>query len=52
MFLYIMGSYEFSRNLKIVTDSFPWSLATEPKNCYPWDLKIILVLGNLGDFSD
>ena len=34
-----VGSYEFSRNQKIVTDSFPWSRGMQPKNCYPWDLK-------------
>ena len=42
MFLYIkrntkVGSHEFSQKQKIVTDGFPWSVGTEPKNCYPWD---------------
>ena len=34
-----VGSHEFSRNQKIIPNSFPWSLGTELKNCYPWDLK-------------
>ena len=29
-----VGSYEFSWNQKFVLDGFPWSLGTEPKNCY------------------
>ena len=28
-----MGFHEFSRNWKKVTEEFPWSLGTEPKNC-------------------
>ena len=27
-----VGSHEFSRNQKIVTDGFPWSLGMETKN--------------------
>ena len=46
IFLYIktnttVGSHEFSRNQKIVKDSFPLSLGTEPKNCHPWDLTTV-----------
>ena len=29
-----MGSHEFSRNQKIVTFGFPWSMGAEPKNCF------------------
>ena len=32
-------SHEFSQNQKIVTVGFPRSLGTEPKDCYPCDLK-------------
>ena len=34
-----MGSHEFSRNQKIVTDGLPWTLGTEPKNCLQWEFK-------------
>ena len=37
-----MGFHGFSRNQKIVTDGFPWSLDTEPKYCFLWDLKYVL----------
>ena len=33
-----MGYHEFSRNRRIVTDAFPRSLGTEPKNCESWFL--------------
>ena len=39
-------SHEFSRNQKIVTDSFSWSLGTELKNSYPWDWFEILGLAS------
>ena len=37
-----MSFHGFSRNQKIVTDGFPWSLGTEPKYCFSWDLKCVL----------
>ena len=37
-----VGFHRFSRNQKIVTDGFPWSLDTEPKYWFPWDLKYVL----------
>ena len=47
MFLYIkrVGSHEFSWNQKIVTDSFPWSLDTEPKKLLSMGFEIL----RLGD---
>ena len=35
-----MSSHEFSWNQNIVTDGFPSSLGTEPKSCFPWELKV------------
>ena len=32
-------SHEFSQNQKIVMDGFPWSLGTETKYCFSWELK-------------
>ena len=34
-----MGSHEFSRNQKIVTDGFPSTLGMELKNCFQWEFK-------------
>ena len=52
-----MGSHEFSRNQKIVTDGFPWTLGTQLKNCFQWELKswgleYIVVLNNYLGYSD
>ena len=37
------------RNQKTVTDGFPWTLGTEPKNCFQWEF--IAVLNNYLEYS-
>ena len=45
-----------SRNQKTVTDGFPWTLGTEPKNCFQGEFKFlgleyIAVLNNNLEYS-
>ena len=42
-----VGSHEFSRKWKIVTDSFSWALGTEPKNIVTMGFEILGLVSEL-----